>query len=80
MNLNELNLNKIKKGSILIVNYDISIFKKSDELYCEGTSDDICFAMYKNKRYYITQSYLYHFSLKPIIEVREDKLKLIGII
>jgi hypothetical protein len=80
MNLNNMNLSKQKKGSILIANDDISIFKKSDELYCEGTSGDICSVIYKNKRKYISLGYLHYFSLKPIIEVREDKLKLIGII
>jgi hypothetical protein len=79
MNLNNMNLSA-KKGSVLIVNDDISIFKKGDELYCEGTYGDICSVIYKNKRRYISRGYLHYFSLKPIIEVREDKLKLIGII
>jgi hypothetical protein len=47
--------------------------------YIEGTSGDIS-VIYKNKRKYISLGYLHYFTLKPIIEVREDKPKLIGII
>jgi hypothetical protein len=36
--------------------------------------------IYKNKRKYISLVISHYFTLKPIIEVREDKPKLIGII
>jgi hypothetical protein len=74
-----MNLNKQKRIDINCKWWYIN-FKKSDELYCEGTSGDICSVIYKNKRKYISLGYLHYFTLKPIIEVREDKLKLIGII
>jgi hypothetical protein len=72
-----MNLNKQKRIDINCKWWYINF--KRWWIILRRNSGDICSVIYKNKRKYISQ-YLHYFTLKPIIEVREDKPKLIGII